>query len=75
VESPKATFYIWSTIPSGFTSQDFCFKVLDEADVWMIPGSMYGKYGEGYLRIALTHPVKRLQEAMSRLKEFMAKVK
>ncbi len=72
VESPKATFYIWSTIPKGFTSQDFCFKVLDAANVWMIPGSMYGKYGEGYFRIALTHPVNRLQEAMDRLKKFRA---
>jgi LL-diaminopimelate aminotransferase len=72
VESPKATFYIWSTIPKGFTSQDFCFKALDAVNVWMIPGSMYGKYGEGYFRIALTHPVKRLQEAMDRLKKFMA---
>ncbi len=33
----------------------------------MIPGSMYGKYGEGYFRIALTHPAKRLGEAMARL--------
>ena len=71
-ESPRATFYIWSTIRKGFTSQDFCFKVLDAVNVWMIPGSMYGKYGEGYLRIALTHPVNRLQKAMDRLKKFMS---
>jgi len=69
-ESPEATFYVWSTIPRGYTSQEFCFKVLDEANVWMIPGSMYGKYGEGYLRIALTLPVNRLAEAMARLKKF-----
>jgi LL-diaminopimelate aminotransferase len=72
VENPKATFYVWSTIPKGVTSQDFCFKVLDAINVWMIPGSMYGTYGEGYLRIALTHPAKRLAEAMKRLKGFMA---
>lgn len=71
VDSPRATFYVWSTIPRGFTSQDFCFKVLDAINIWMIPGSMYGKYGEGYLRIALTHPATRLAEAMKRLKEFM----
>ena len=70
VDLPKATFYVWSTIPAGFTSQDFCFKVLDAINVWMIPGSMYGKVGEGYLRIALTHPAKRLAEAMGRLKEW-----
>jgi LL-diaminopimelate aminotransferase len=71
-EMPKATFYVWSSVPKGYTSRDFCFKMLDEINVWMIPGSMYGKYGEGYLRIALTHPVKRLAEAMGRLKKAMS---
>jgi aspartate/methionine/tyrosine aminotransferase len=37
----------------------------------MIPGSMYGRHGEGYLRIALTHPVDRLAQAMQRLQEFL----
>jgi LL-diaminopimelate aminotransferase len=70
VESPLATFYVWSTIPKGDTSQEFCFKVLEEVNVWMIPGSMYGKHGEGFLRIALTHPKERLAEAMGRLKKY-----
>jgi LL-diaminopimelate aminotransferase len=38
----------------------------------MIPGSMYGKYGEGYFRIALTHPAERLKEAVKRLKKLMS---
>ncbi len=72
-ECPKATFYVWATIPKGFTSEEFCFKVLDGINIWMIPGSMYGAHGEGYLRIALTHPAKRLTEAMLRLKDFMGR--
>jgi LL-diaminopimelate aminotransferase len=72
VETPRATFYVWSTVPKGYTSNDFCFKVLDAESVWMIPGSMYGRHGEGYLRIALTHPADRLAEAMERLKKFMS---
>ena len=71
VESPKATFYIWCTTPKGVASEEFCFKALDEINVWMIPGTMYGKHGEGYFRIALAHPVKRLEEAMGRLKTFV----
>jgi LL-diaminopimelate aminotransferase len=43
---------------------------LEEVNVWMIPGSMYGKHGEGFLRIALTHPKERLAEAMGRLKKY-----
>jgi LL-diaminopimelate aminotransferase len=72
VDTPKATFYIWSSIPQGYSSKDFCFKVLEEADIWMIPGSMYGKHGEGFLRIALTHPKERLAEAMDRLGAWIA---
>ena len=35
----------------------------------MLPGSNYGKHGEGYLRIAITRPVEVLSEAMRRLKK------
>jgi LL-diaminopimelate aminotransferase len=70
---PKATFYLWANVPRGYTSQDFCIKALEETNVWMIPGSIYGKYGEGYLRIALTHSVERLKEAIRRLENFMGK--
>jgi len=72
VENPKATSTSGPPFPKDFRRKSSGFKVLDAINVWMIPGSMYGKYGEGYLRIALTHPTKRLAEAMKRLKEFMA---
>jgi len=68
VYPPRATFYLWAKVPQGYTSRDFCFKVLEEANVWMLPGSNYGKYGEGYLRIALTRSMEVLSEAMRRLK-------
>jgi LL-diaminopimelate aminotransferase len=72
LENPRATFYVWAGVPKDVeNSKDWCFKVLDEIAVWMIPGSMYGKYGEGYFRIALTHPVERLEEAMERLRKFL----
>jgi aspartate/methionine/tyrosine aminotransferase len=32
---------------------------------------MYGRHGEGYFRIALTHPAARLAEAMDRLAKFL----
>jgi LL-diaminopimelate aminotransferase len=70
VYPPKATFYLWARVPEGYSSQDFCFKALEQTNVWMVPGSLYGKYGEGYLRIAFTHPVKRLAEAVERLQGF-----
>jgi LL-diaminopimelate aminotransferase len=70
---PRATFYLWAAVPKGYASRDFCVKALEETNVWMIPGSVYGQYGEGYLRIALTHSVERLKEAIRRLEKFMAR--
>jgi LL-diaminopimelate aminotransferase len=67
-DSPKGTFYVWAPLPKGVNnSKDWCFKVLEDIAVWMIPGSMYGKYGEGFFRIALTQSAPRLAEAMDRL--------
>jgi len=71
-ERPRATFYVWAEVPKGAgSSRDFCFKALEAISVWMIPGSMYGTHGEGYFRIALTHPAARLQDAMDRLRRFL----
>ena len=44
LDTPKATFYVWATVPKGYTSSDFCFKVLDDderlddpgVDVWEV---------------------------------------
>jgi LL-diaminopimelate aminotransferase len=70
---PKATFYVWGPVPKGQgNSKDFCFSLLEKEAVWMIPGSMYGQYGEGFFRIALTHSAERLREAMDRLARFLA---
>ena len=72
IEPPKATFYVWAPVPEGVSdSKEWCLKTLDEIAVWMIPGSMYGKHGEGFFRIALTHPVERLQLAMDRLEQYI----
>jgi LL-diaminopimelate aminotransferase len=58
-------------IPHGYSSGAFCVKALEETNVWMIPGSVYDQYGKGYLRIALTHPVERLKEAIRRPAGFL----
>jgi LL-diaminopimelate aminotransferase len=65
---PKATIYVWAKVPAGFTSASFAAKVLDEANVIVAPGSAYGPSGEGYIRISLTTPDDRLEEAIERIK-------
>ncbi|MBE0415802.1 MAG: aminotransferase class I/II-fold pyridoxal phosphate-dependent enzyme, partial [Dehalococcoidia bacterium] len=65
---PRASFYIWARIPEGYTSLEFATTLLEEAGVVVIPGISYGKCGEGYIRLSLTIPDHRLEEALSRLR-------
>jgi len=64
---PKATFYVWARVPSGYTSVDFTNKLLDEAGIAVTPGIGYGREGEGYIRLSLTLPDDRLDKAIDRL--------
>ena len=66
---PKATFYLWVRIPKKTDSIAFASWLLKKADIVATPGVGFGKYGEGYLRMALTVPGERLKEAINRLKK------
>ena len=68
LEAPKASFYIWAPVPEGYTSEEFVSYILENTGVVVTPGRGFGKYGEGYFRIALTVDESRLQEAMERIR-------
>jgi LL-diaminopimelate aminotransferase len=68
---PQATFYLWVKVPKGFTSTDFCRKLLEELDIVVTPGNGFGPSGEGYFRIALTVGVDTLKKAVERLSSFV----
>jgi len=68
VTPPKATIYVWAPIPAGYdSSAAYCEHVLEEAGVVISPGGAYGPSGEGFFRISLTTPDRRLMEAVERL--------
>ena len=64
---PKGTIYVWARVPDGHTSAGFAEKVLEEANVIVAPGNAYGPSGEGYVRISLSTPDDRLEEAIARI--------
>jgi LL-diaminopimelate aminotransferase len=67
VSPPRATPYFWARVPDGYTSASFAELVLEQANVVVSPGNAYGPSGEGYVRLSLTVPDDRLQEAVSRI--------
>ena len=69
VKPSKATFYLWLPVPKGMTSEEFVTVMLEKAHVVVPPGNGYGKYGEGYFRVALTKDVDTIKECIRRMKE------
>jgi LL-diaminopimelate aminotransferase len=67
VNEPKATFYTWIHCPPGLDSMTVAGRLLDEADVVLIPGAGFGEAAEGYLRAALTVEIDRIREAVERI--------
>jgi LL-diaminopimelate aminotransferase len=67
VKPPKATFYLWAKCPNGRDSMTVAARVLEEANVVVIPGAGFGPSGEGFVRFALTVPEDRTKEAVTRL--------
>ena len=66
-EPPRATPYIWVRVPYGYDSASFTELVLEQAGVIVSPGPSFGPSGEGYVRISLTVPDERLEEAAGRI--------
>ncbi|MFA5062681.1 MAG: LL-diaminopimelate aminotransferase [Candidatus Omnitrophota bacterium] len=66
--NPKATFYVWIKVPQGRDSIKFSGELLEKANIVVTPGVGFGKYGEGYIRMALTVDKDRIREALDRLK-------
>ncbi len=66
-EPPRATPYLWIRVPGGHDSTSFTELVLEQAAVILSPGPSFGPSGEGYVRISLTVPDERLEEAAGRI--------
>jgi LL-diaminopimelate aminotransferase len=54
LEKPRAAFYVWVPVPPGYTSETFATALLRDCRVLAIPGSVYGEFGEGFVRMSLT---------------------
>ncbi|MEG2213076.1 MAG: pyridoxal phosphate-dependent aminotransferase [Clostridiales bacterium] len=71
---PEGAFYLFPCIrETGFTSDQFCDKLVEEGRVAMIPGTAFGEAGEGFVRISYAYDMATLNEAMNRLEEFVTR--
>ena len=67
VEAPPAAFYVWVTVPNGYTSASFTAHLLEKAGIVTTPGNGFGAPGEGYIRMTVCTSKERLAEAVERI--------
>ncbi|MEM1551649.1 MAG: pyridoxal phosphate-dependent aminotransferase [Candidatus Bathyarchaeia archaeon] len=73
---PKGAFYMFPSIKAfNMSSEDFAQLLLREARVATVPGSAFGSYGEGYIRISYAAAYEQLEEAFNRMEKAVKKLK
>ncbi|HIJ55824.1 MAG TPA: pyridoxal phosphate-dependent aminotransferase [Deltaproteobacteria bacterium] len=72
---PKGAFYIFPNITgTGKTSEEITGYLLDEAKIAVVPGSVFGNYGEGYIRISYANSYENLEIAMSNMNDALRRL-
>ncbi len=70
---PRGAFYAFPNISSfGRPSAELADILLAEAGVALLPGTAFGRNGEGYLRLAYANSVENIQQALERLAAALA---
>ena len=72
---PKGAFYAFPCISStGMTSDEFCEKLLYSQKVALVPGTAFGRGGEGFVRASYCYSVEHINEALKRIKLFLNEI-
>ena len=73
---PKGAFYAFPCIKStGLTSEEFCERLLEAKHVAVVPGTAFGKGGEGFVRASYCYSTEHIIEAIRRIGEFVKEIK
>jgi aminotransferase len=73
---PRGAFYIFPNIQAfGKSSTEFAEYLLSEGRVAAVPGSAFGKHGEGYVRFSYATSYDRIEEALNRIERGVRKIR
>ena len=79
VRRPSMALYLWLELPPlarqrGWDSETFCAELLDATGIALTPGNGFGPGGEGWVRLALVHPVAQLEQGAARIGAWFARL-
>lgn len=71
VKPEGSCFMMVDVRDTGLPSQEFSFRLLEEAGVSLLAGEGFGPSGRGFVRFSLTAPDVRIAEACRRIRRFV----
>lgn len=71
-DTTQVGMFVWAAIPAGYTN-GFAVsdKVLQEANVFITPGGIFGSAGDGFVRVSLCSTEQKFEEAINRVKKII----
>ncbi|MGB5387986.1 MAG: aminotransferase class I/II-fold pyridoxal phosphate-dependent enzyme [Eudoraea sp.] len=59
--------FVWAKLPKGSpNSEDFIDRILQDKNIFIAPGTIFGSNGEGYIRFSLCVTKSKIKEAIDR---------
>ena len=72
-QRPQGAFYVFPNIKSfGISSSEMADLLLEKASVAVLPGSSFGKYGEGYLRLTYSNSIENILKAIQQIGDVLS---
>lgn len=69
---PYGAFYMFPCIQEfGLSSEEFAEKLLESEKVAVVPGTAFGKSGEGFVRVSYAYSLEDLKKALERIERFV----
>ena len=70
--TPGGTFYAFIDIQAlGMSSEEFAIKLLEAEQVVIVPGSAFGEFGEGYIRLSYAASMEDLRQGLDKIEAFV----
>ena len=73
---PLGAFYVFPNVTQlPLSCQDLSDYLLEDAGVAVLPGTAFGKYGDGYLRLSYANSLENIQEALARMDSAISRIR
>jgi aspartate/methionine/tyrosine aminotransferase len=69
-DKTQAGMFVWASIPAKYKDgYELSDEVLNDANVFITPGGIFGSAGNGYVRVSLCSSLQKIEESINRIKE------